>query len=478
MDDSINNLAHYACIRGLELIPPPILEFPNLKGYFGAFVSVKRAHELKEFPYDTHGCIGYWSPDFQEVSSDFLINKIGYVARQSTNDDERRTYFPTDVKEDSNTEYVVYLMKLPLIRIDSTSGMMSNDRQFNNRDYGLIVLGASGRRATYLPDVYPEKSWSSIKKLLEDKAANIGQEFYAYTCDIISSRIIDTIRKIVIPHIKQEITSWITGNYKGEIPYQAELYNGKMNISYDKRQYVRNIASIYDYLRRLKLGYKMKNLMREELINYKKIIEMDRSHLQELAFLLLGLQVSKKLDDGEYSRTVCKLMSGNISNFEPDFELCECGIAINEVCGNISSSRKILARVASLLEYDNAKPIADIENIFRYNWNCKFLLSLYRKHNELDGYATKMAAKLRNILLELYSRNKKSLNDLETNYLVVFMEAVSSLYKIYPSDVLLLDVWTYIFCLVVKRYTNGLLFFQDGKTARIDMVGHMLNAML
>jgi AMMECR1 domain-containing protein len=302
----MNILAQYACVEGLKIKPSPYFEFPNLKGYFGAFVSVKRSTKLDSYPFDTHGCIGYWSNDYQELR-DFLISKIAMVARQATNHDDRKTYFTDDLTEDSNAEYIVYLMKLPVMVIDTASGIMENGQKFNNKDYGLIVQGQSGNRATYLPEVYPDQSWTNIKKLLEDKAGNTGpswaqdptrsqglqgypgQAFYAYQCDIYSTSIINTIRETIIPLIKSYCTRWITDNYKGLMPYQSVLSGNVWKIQFDKTQLVRNIASIYDYLNNLNLSNGLVKSMSSEILQYKKDIPIVREHFQEGALALLAL---------------------------------------------------------------------------------------------------------------------------------------------------------------------------------------------
>ena len=86
----------------------------------------------------------------------------------------------------------------------------------------------------YLPEVYPDQSWTNIKKLLEDKAGNTGagQTFYAYQCDIYSTSIINTIRQIIIPLVKSQCTKWIEKNYKGEIPYQSLLSSNGWKIQF------------------------------------------------------------------------------------------------------------------------------------------------------------------------------------------------------------------------------------------------------
>jgi len=83
--------------------------------------------------------------------------------------------------------------------IDNTTGkIISMDKQFDNKYYGLIV-DSSQSRATYLPHVFTNISWEGIKNSLLQKADIVNQhriKFYAYDTKIISMTLLDYYRGV------------------------------------------------------------------------------------------------------------------------------------------------------------------------------------------------------------------------------------------------------------------------------------------
>ena len=64
-------------------------------------------------------------------------------------------------------------MLTPLMYINIDTGLIqSKSILFNNIDYGLIVDDGSGNKATYLPDVFPNENWFSIKEKIIVKSKN------------------------------------------------------------------------------------------------------------------------------------------------------------------------------------------------------------------------------------------------------------------------------------------------------------------
>ena len=65
-------------------------------------------------------------------------------------------------------------------------------------------------------------------------------------------------------------------------------------------------------------------------------------------------------------------------------------------------------------------------------------------------------------------------NDMETNYLAVYFEAMMSLWGILGGDMLeiILPVWI----LLLQRWKGGLFYFKNG-TARIDITGHVISGL-
>ena len=56
--------------------------------------------------------------------------------------------------------------------------------EFNNIEYGIIVEDSSGNRATYLPNVFPNKSWNYIKDSLMSKAGTKQKSKFLITTKI------------------------------------------------------------------------------------------------------------------------------------------------------------------------------------------------------------------------------------------------------------------------------------------------------
>jgi hypothetical protein len=191
-----------------------------------------------------------------------------------------------------------------------------------------------------------------------------------------------------------------------------------------------------------------------------------------LAFDKLGIK------DSKYNTAFCKSVRENIDDLELDFELCECGIAYIAICNESRIAMVILDKIYRSLKIVKG---AQIDNIFRYNWNCKYLLSLFQNYYSKKQINEVISA-IRNKLARIFQSYKMEFENMETNYLVVFMEALSSICQIIGDDddihrTKLLDMWSYLFFIVSARFKDGLLLFKDGQTARIDMIGHFLNSV-
>ena len=132
---------------------------------FGVFVTVERSIKLKSWPEEIHGCIGNWNNDFSAMTKEELLSNAMDVSYKATWVDQRKDYFPP-IHHDAYARYEIDFMLQPVYKVDD-NGMIKN-KKFNNKEYGIIVTGKN-RRATYLPDVFPDKSWEFIKKSLLKK---------------------------------------------------------------------------------------------------------------------------------------------------------------------------------------------------------------------------------------------------------------------------------------------------------------------
>ena len=150
----------------LDIISP--VNIPN--NLFGVFVTIHRHNKLKNYPYDIHGCIGYWDDNYKTVSSKLIYDKIMTVSKDAMYNDNRREYFPP-IETDPLSTIEINYMQQPLYKIDPDTGLIPElGTYFNNNKYGLIVHHSNGNKATYLPKVFEKINWNGIKKSISSKA--------------------------------------------------------------------------------------------------------------------------------------------------------------------------------------------------------------------------------------------------------------------------------------------------------------------
>ena len=207
---------------------------------FGVFVSVKRSksQKLPNWPEDTHGCIGYWDNNFNELDKTFIYRKLLEVSKSATHNDNRKSYFPKPLHLDHEASYEIYFMKTPLISIERVTGRMKNGKMFSNDEYGLIVSNRNNR-ATYLPKVFKKQSWTRIKMDLLRKANLVNTDgimFYAYKCKIVSKQIQGLINARYVKTIFDNYSGFINKNYRSFVPYSVK--DGEITI--DRSNFVRN----------------------------------------------------------------------------------------------------------------------------------------------------------------------------------------------------------------------------------------------
>ena len=167
------------------------------KNVFGVFVTIKRSKkdQIVDYLYDVHGCIGYWNTEYSVLDNKTIIEKMYNVGYKAYYEDSRKKYFYGLASNNPETLFEIIFMLKPEngIIIINDNGIMSNGKEFNNREYGIIVENKLiGNRATYLPEVFPDKSWKYIRESLLDKAGINSNEniiFYAYEANIIKKTI-------------------------------------------------------------------------------------------------------------------------------------------------------------------------------------------------------------------------------------------------------------------------------------------------
>lgn len=459
------------------------IDIPN--NIFGVFVSVERSkyHSLNTYPENIHGCIGYWDPNYNVLEKDIIFNKIDDVAYKSTWVDSRRKYFKHSIYIDIYAQFKIYFMSSPIFEINKNGLIESENIKFDNNIYGLIVDDKKGFRATYLPQVFKNISWENIRKSLVDKAGILESKnkiyFYAYKCKIKSIPVIDYY---FIP-----ILEFINNNYGSFIPYIID----NLKISIDKSQDVRNIATIYDILRLNDYGYLINSNIKQKMKNNLDFYK-DKKNSQSWAFLLLALdyygdQFVKDIYDYLNSELI-----KNYESIDKIFELYEILYAITKYSKKYNKENVIIEE--EFRKLNNFKS----NNIFQLNWISKFVqqymkIDIYRK-SDLKKDITICENILQQIIKYFNENIDNKYNNVETNYLAVTFEGLTSLYEynnnnnnnntndqtnininIVDNDVNLDKIIEKLIINLERRRDKfGLYSFNDG-ISRLDITGHVLN---
>ena len=168
--------------------------------------------------------------------------------------------------------------------------------------------------------------------------------------------------------------------------------------------------------------------------------------------------------------SITKYLYKNVNHLEENFELCEVLIGLNET----NPKNKFLLKQQNKM-YKKLKEEKDGDNIFKYNWQSKFLYSLSRKNidENINNHTKLLLKKIIKIITEFN-------DETETNYLAVSLEALSSLLKINRNNKQkIMDNILYLFSKLNKRYDmqSGLYKFKSG-SSRLDITGHILNGLI
>ena len=194
---------------------------------------------------------------------------------------------------------------------------------------------------------------------------------------------------------------------------------------------------------------------------------------QANAFLIMAMAKT----EGKVSQTlvdICDDLYKNLDGMDPQFQLGETLIGLHRVCPRL----KELAHWQKWMEKRLEGLDMRTENIFEYNWQAKYLFEI-RKDIQAKAHAEELLRRLLGMKIN---------DDMETNYLAVYFEAIMSLWGILGGDILenILPVWIFL----LQRWKNGvfktqeiknsssfyLFYFKNG-TARIDITGHVINGL-
>ncbi len=432
---------------------------------FGVFVTIERKNR------DIHGCIGSWDDSFNSYNN--IKNRLIDAAESASRKDERRLKFSSLLSDLQSIVRVSYMV-LPVRKIDNDgyieksnnfSLLLDSQREkFDNNKYGIIVNSDSGKKATYLPGVFSNIDYKDIKQSLIEKARlKLGEKpsFYAYETITERSKLYN--------YLVNPLCKWLNDNYKSFVPYSV---NKRGNILIDKNQDIRNIATMYDILCLIRTDLNNINWRNHDLDIYDSISDLIQENLeyynnkirklslQALSFLLL---CNNLFEDNEATTKKIEtiLVDGLESKLEPDFELGQILYSLIK-----TNTKKYGDIVKKQLEKVELKNNVNIDSIFGLNWLSKTVFSSKIRDTRLMNRIKKKFLKWYS---KFYSKN------LETNYLAVTYETLSTIYRdigVEKRDIILETVFHDLH----KRrlHYSGLFAFQDG-SCRLDITGHVLN---
>lgn len=477
------------------------------KSRFGVFVTLHRnENEIRlDDPgaRQIHGCLGHWSPKYQSMTPAELTLNIPQLIKDVRTKDDRRLQFDTDVDQDASATLEISYMNLPLREIDDAS--LETKTQFSNRKQGVLVDSGSGKRATYLPGVFPNASWAYISQSLRQKAGlgrTAAVRFYAYDTTVTKFTVYDVLfSALSASHLRTDVAFFYLKHYANFVPYE---YNAATRaVTINEAEAVRNVACIGDVIRfaqDYKAAFDNKPILSNLENYYQKWLKAPTAYRQASIFLI------RAYDRLGVHRSRVQLMSAQLyaaldrNALEPRFEMGEAVSVLAQVpVPRVKALKRALEimwkRAAEMLHADTTP----LDNVFELNWQSQSVHQLFklepstskasRASNASKSYADH-AQLLFSVFVKTAQRTITRLDSLETNYLAVIYECLSNLDAVMVlsenhrehdeiamvHDEIRNQRLRYFAALTeTRRGEYGLYYFKDGKTARLDITGHIIS---
>ena len=511
---------------GIRTINTPNLESAverqlslSSKSRFGVFVTLRRNEKLFNVnnldEMQIHGCLGHWTAKYQTMSPEELVAKVQQLAQEVRFKDDRRKHFPTDVDQDASAVIEINFMNLPLSEIDDVS-----QHHFNNKSQGVLVDSVGGKRATYLPGVFPNASWSYISQSLCEKAG-IGRygtpRFYAYDTTNVTFQVHTTMFSAQsASYLRADVAFFYLKYYGNFVPYEynAVTHEAKIN----ETEAVRNAACIGDVIalaRDYRTAFEGKPILSNLEHYYQLWVRNPGAYRQASIFLIRAYHLW-----GVHSHRI-HLMSSHLytamahDELEPQFELGEAVSVLAQVSvprmKALATALEFMRERAENMLYAKTTPL---DNVFEMNWQSKSLHHFFKKEIDtkdamsatmstfaLKAVKTKTMNKcvdhailLFRVFMKTAQRTIMRLESLETNYLAVIyelltnLEAVMVLYNsnwehlnnnmraVMHDEIRNQRLHYFAVLIEMRRGEYGLYYFKDGNTARLDITGHVISA--
>ena len=522
----------------------------------GVFTTIHRSAQqaLKDWPQDIHGCLGYYqiNPVKAMTPQEILSQIAGLVVGTNTTDN-RHKYFTRPVEQDSGARIEVSILHGLLMLINPNSGLITQlGLAFNNQKFGLVVIDAkSGYTATYLPDVFPSTtSWQELSKSLlakagiqqqqggqKNKIGALGQQtrkkkqlvsrthkqtlssksgikWFAYRtttsiCQLADYLLAPEHALMRLAKINSGLADLIISTAKQnqgrEIPYEVVLgQDGKKKVTYDNKQYVRNISMVLDMQSVAEVltekSQENKSLVgridkpldwiscKQYLIPFEtdNILKFDDyTELAHAAAHALGL--SKLLGDKHLMDVIYDFLYVRVDaqKLEPSFEWGQVLIAL------IRFNPKDAYFVDMITKELGREPEIPEDDIFGVNWHIQVLVAICKAG--LDKKSVALAKLVSSKAKELFGRfiilaQRLLVGSAETNFWAVGFEAASGLeYLVRERKVILgqkekVEIQNQCVSAIYNleqryEYRIGTYKFKDG-AGRLDITGHVLSGWI
>lgn len=188
---------------------------------FGVFVTLKRSKSQTRtcFPHEesmdlenlcVQACLGYWDAAYQPITdSPFLVNKLIQLVHSFEHSDSRYNGFARyPLRDDSDATLELTLMQQPLQPIDHEGTIGLTHTPFSNNTHGCIIVAPFGT-ATFLPNIFPDTPFTTIRDHLISKASNgissaqtdlsiaeiQATKYYAYCTTVLNQSVNTTSTK-------------------------------------------------------------------------------------------------------------------------------------------------------------------------------------------------------------------------------------------------------------------------------------------
>ena len=137
------------------------------------------------------------------TDSTFLVNKLIHLVHSFEHSDSRYNGFARyPLRDDFDATLELTLMQRPLQPIDREGTIGSAHTPFSNNTHGCIIVAPFGT-ATFLPNVFPDTPFTTIRDHLISKASNgihstqidlsvaniQATKYYAYSATVLNQRI-------------------------------------------------------------------------------------------------------------------------------------------------------------------------------------------------------------------------------------------------------------------------------------------------